>query len=236
MEEALNQSVDTSAPVSSEVAPTHQEKMLAQSEVNSIVGRAKQEAANRAVEEYKRTQERMAQQSQQPQRESSSEMGEERYRRLAAEEAQRLRDVWIQEAEQRAQEQTAQRIVKSFYDKIEAGKQKYDDFDKVTGDLELRRFPNTVQMLAEHLDNSHDVLYELSKNRAKLAQIEMTARDFPQEALYDLRRLAESIKRNDEVSGRREANAPLHQQRPSNVGTDPSGVLSMRDLKAKYRA
>lgn len=232
MEEAVNQSTE-SLPVSS--APdVAQEKMLRQSEVNEIVGRAKQEAANRAVENYKRL---MQQESPtQLRHEPVSEINETRFRQMAAEEAQRLRDQWVSETQQRADEQAAQRIVKNFYDKIEAGKQKYDDFEKVTGDLELRRFPNTVQMLAEHLDNSHDVLYELSKNRGKLADIELKAREFPSEALYDLRKLADSIKKNEEVQSTRTSNAPLHQQRPSNIGTDSGSVLSMRDLKSKYRA
>lgn len=236
MEEVLNQSSDlSSAPAQSEQASTYQEKMLRQSEVNEIVGRAKQEAAAKAVENFKRS---LAQESdgRHVSREQHQDVAEERYRRMAAEEAQRLRDQWIQETQQKAEEQAAQRIVKTFYDKIAAGKEKYDDFEQVTGDLELRRFPNIVHMLAENIENSHDVLYELSKNRAKLAQIEITAREYPQEALYDLRRLGESIKKNDEVSTRREANAPLHQQRPSNVGTDSGSVLSMRDLKSKYRA
>ncbi len=231
MEEGINQSIDT------QVSSAPAEKMLPQSEVNEIVGRVKQEAASRAVENYKRSQQQESQQQQyqEPNRESSQGISEDRYRRLAAEEAQRLRDEWINDTQQRADEQSAQRIVKNFYDKIEAGKTKYDDFDKVTGDLQLNRFPNTVHMLSEFVENSHDVLYELSKNRSKLAQIEMTARDFPQEALHALRRLSESITKNDEASGHREAKSPLHQQRPSNVGTDSGTVMSMRDLKAKYR-
>ena len=231
MDEVLNQSASTNvAPGGSEAAAS-QEKMLRQSEVNEIVGRVRQEA-NAKLEELRRSQEQARQQ--QP-RESSSEMSEDKFRKLAAEEAQRLRDQWISETQQRADEQSAQRIVKSFYDKMESGKQKYEDFDAVTSDLELRRFPNTVQMLAEHLDNAHDVLYELSKNRAKLAQIEMTAKEFPQESLYELRRLADSIRKNEEASGTRQARTPLSQQRPSNVGTDSGSVLSLRDLKAKYR-
>lgn len=229
MEDVIGQSVDTnSAPVESST-PT--EKMLRQSEVNDIVGRAKQEAASKAVENYRRSQQESA-----PQQSYSNQgLSEDSIRRLAGEEAQRLRNEWVSEARTQAEADAAKRIVKNFYDKVAAGKDKYDDFEKVTGDIELSRFPNTVQMLAEHVDNSHDVLYELSKNRAKMAQIEMTAREYPQEALHDLRRLAESIKSNESVSNRRTPNAPLSQQRPSNVGTDSGSTLSMRDLKAKYK-
>ena len=78
--------------------------------------------------------------------------------------------------------------------------------------------------------------YELGKNRAKMAQLEMAAREFPQEALFDLKRLADSIKSNETASNRKIPNTPLSQQRPSNIGTDSgNNALSMRDLKSKYR-
>lgn len=240
MEETLGQNTEAqSIPVESQ-APA--EKMLRQSEVNDIVGRAKNEAAQKAVEQYKRS----MQQTQSANNETSyqdnrsyepSTLSEDRIRKMAGEEAQRLRDQWVQEAQTQNETQNAQRIVKNFYDKIAAGKEKYDDFDTVTSNIELARFPNTVHMLAEMVDNPHDVLYELGKNRAKLAQIEMAAERFPQEALFDLKRLADSIKGNDSAAGYKSPNAPLTQQRPSNLGTDAgSNALSMRDLKAKYRA
>jgi hypothetical protein len=238
MDDVIGQSADTgSAPVSS--APeqsTPSEKMLRQSEVNEIVGRAKQDAASRAVEQYKRSMESPQQQSQQQQAPQHN-MSEERFRQMAAEEAQRIRDQERSEWQTRTETENAQRIVKNFYDKIEAGKEKYEDFEKVTGNLDLSRFPNTVHMLAEMVDNPHDVLYELGKNRAKMAQLEIAAREFPQEALFDLKRLADSIKNNEAASSRRTPNAPLSQQRPSNVGTDSGrNAMSMRDLKAKYKA
>lgn len=224
------QSTPTQAPVES--APS--EKMLRQSEVNDIVGRAKQDAASRAVEQYKRSQQESTPQSNYESSPSSG-MSEERVRKMAGEEAQRLRDQWVQETQSRTETDNAQRIVKNFYDKMAVGKEKYDDFEKVTGDLELSRFPNTVHMLAEMVDNPHDILYELSKNRAKMAQLEIAAREFPQEALFDLKRLSDSIKNNESATQKRTPNAPLSQQRPSNLGTDSGNVLSMRDLKSKYK-
>ncbi len=225
----VNQSVSESAP---------SEKMLRQSEVNGLIGSAKKEAAQRAVEEYKRSQQQSTPQEPSYRDNSSydSNLSEDRIRKMAGEEAQRLRDQWVQEAQTHNETQNAQRIVKNFYDKIAAGKEKYDDFDNVTSNIGLQKFPNTVHMLAEMVDNPHDVLYELGKNRAKLAQIEMAAERFPEEALFDLKRLADSIKSNESAANYKSPNAPLSQQRPSNLGTDAgSNALSMRDLKAKYR-
>lgn len=207
------------------------EKMLRQSEVNDLVGRVKAEAAAKAVENYKRSQQEVQTQPSH----SNYSMSEDKIRELAGQEAQRLRDQWVSDAQSKAEQDAAQRIVKNFHDKMSSGKDKYEDFEKATSDIELHRFPNTVHMLAEQVDNAADVLYELSKNRSKMAQLEMTAREYPQEALHDLRRLSESIKNNETVGGRKSPNAPLSQQRPTNIGTDAGGVLSLRDLKAKYR-
>lgn len=219
-----------------DTTPEPTEKVLRQSEVNEIVGREKQRAAQAAVDAYKRQQQAEQSQYQQPAQAHHDSINEERIRKMAGEEAQRLRDEWVKDAQTKHETESAQRIVKTFYDKIATGKEKYDDFEKVTSGIRLEKFPYTVQMLAEHVDNSSDVLYELSKNRSKMAQIEYTAERFPDEALWDLQRLSESIKTNEASGNRKQPNAPLSQQRPSSTGTDSGGVLSFKDLKAKYKA
>ena len=92
-----------------------------------------------------------------------------------------------------------------------------------------------LQLLAEHLDNSADVLYEFGKDRLKMAQLEQLSYMSPKDAIVQAKRMAESIKDNASANRYRVPNAPLSQQRPSSVGTDSGGVLSMKDLKAKYR-
>jgi hypothetical protein len=229
MSEDLGQIVEQATPAET----AQQEKMLRQSEVNDIVGRAKAEAGARAVEQYKRSQQE-SQQSQQTNNNHDA-MTEERIRKLAGEEAARLRSEWMAQQQTQHETESAKRIVKTFYDKISTGSEKFDDFDQVTSDVKLERFPNTVHMLAEHIDNADEVMYEISKNRSKLARIEQTSRDFPEEALWDLKRLSESIKANKTAASIKSPRAPLSQQRSHNVGKDEGSVLSIRDLKAKYK-
>ena len=100
----------------------------------------------------------------------------------------------------------------------------------------MRYYPNVVQLLAEYVDNSHDVIYELAKNRTKMYQLESTCAHNPQDAIYEIKRLSDSIKANESSSQMKHANSPLSQQRPSNTGTDSGGTLSMKDLKRKYKA
>lgn len=236
-------SVPSPAPVQQQTAPvtTSDERVLRQSEVNDIVKRAKLSA----VDDYKRLQSEQPNyfnqkygdgvQTQQPVNQNASTPNETHYRQIAAQEAQRLRDEWVQEARTKSEAEHAQRIVQNFWSKISPGKEKYQDFEKVTGDIEYARFPNVVQMLSEHIDNAHDVLYAFGNDRMKMAQLEQLATMSPRDAIQHAQRLSQSLKDNDKASKVRMPNEPLDHLRPSNTGTD-NGVMSVKDLRAKYRA
>ena len=220
---------DTNQTQAQETAQQIQERLFKQSEVNEIVGKR----VNEAVESYKRNQQQQ-QPASQPQ--TSKTLSEDDVKRLTGEELARQRDQWTREAQEKADAEIAQRIVNTYKDKIAPGKEKYEDFEAVTNNVDMRYYPNVVQLLAEYVDNSHDVLYDLAKHRSKLGQIEQLCSLNPQDAIYEIKRLSDSIKANESTSQMKHANSPLSQQRPSNTGTDSGNMLSMRDLKRKYKA
>ena len=226
----------TDTGVGGEPAITSDERVFRQSELNEIVGKVRAEA----VEATKR---KMAEQNQsnyfgqstqKSENSARHNMTEEQIRKVAAEESTRLREHWMSEAQNKAEAEQAQRIVQNFWNKMDAGKEKYQDFEQVVGDVEFARFPNVVQLLADHIDNSHDVLYELGKDRLKMAQLEQLSQMSPKDALVQARRMAQSIKDNESSGKIRMPNEPLSQLRPSNVGTD-NGALSVSDYRKKYR-
>jgi hypothetical protein len=225
---------DTNQTQVQETPQQAQERVFKQSELNEIVGRAKHDA----VESFKRQQQtQYAQQvPQSNQAQSSKSLSEDDVKRLTGEELSRQRNEWTREAQERADAEIAQRIVNSYKEKIAPGKEKYEDFEAVTNNVDMRYYPNVVQLLAEYVDNSHDVIYDLAKNRTKLYQLESTCGHNPQDAIYEIKRLSDSIKANESTSQMKHANSPLSQQRPSNTGTDSGGTLSMKDLKRKYKA
>ena len=225
---------DTNQTQVQETPQQAQERVFKQSELNEIVGRAKHDA----VESFKRQQQtQYAQQvPQSNQAQSSKSLSEDDVKRLTGEELSRQRNEWTREAQERADAEMAQRIVNSYKEKIAPGKEKYEDFEAVTNNVDMRYYPNVVQLLAEYVDNSHDVIYELAKNRTKLYQLESTCGHNPQDAIYEIKRLSDSIKANESSSQMKHANSPLSQQRPSNTGTDSGGTLSWKDLKRKYKA
>jgi hypothetical protein len=214
------------------------EKMIPQSQVNDIVGNAKREAAERAVEAYKRQQAQTNVDTRVP----YDDLGGRRYseddiKRVTGDEIKRHFSQLEKETQERTNVEAANRIVGMFRDKITAGKDKFEDFDSVAGNVAMQYYPNVVQLLAEHVDNTADVLYHLAKNRDKLYRLESLSGHNSSDAIYEIKRVSDSIKANEQNSQTKQPNAPLSQQRPSNTGTDSAGaVLSMKDLKAKYRA
>jgi hypothetical protein len=224
------------AAVPSVPSETANEKIFRQSEVNDLIGRAKREAVEKdrrmRVEQPEYAQQKYGdaaptQNNAQTPYQSQSN-NEDHIRKIVADETQRQREAWDQQTRQKTETEQAQAIVNKFWNKISPGKEKYQDFEKVTGDIEFGRFPNTVQILADHVENSADVLYELGKDRFKMAQLESLSYMSPKDAIIQAQRLANSIKENEQ------ANEPLSQLRPSMSGTDGSAP-SFRDLRAKYR-
>lgn len=210
-----------------------QERLFKQSELNEIVGRVRQEATESAKRQMQ--QQQTQQHTVQGTTVSPKALSEDDVRKLTSQELERQREAWIKENQERVDQDQAQRIVAAYKEKISAGKDKYQDFDVVTGSVDMRYYPNVVQLLADHVDNSHDVLYDLAQHRTKLAQIEQLCGHNPQDAIYEIKRLSDSIKANEAQANSKNARTPLSQQRPSNTGTDSGASLSVRDYKAKYR-
>ena len=217
------------------------ERVFKQSEVNDIVKRAK----HGAVEDYRRLSSEqpdyaarkygdVSQQHPSNSQVSQSTLPETDIRRVAAEEAQRLRDTWIKDEQSKADNANAQRTVQNFWNKISPGREKYSDFDQVVSSIEIKAFPNVVHLLGDFVDNSADVLYELGNDRIKLAQLEMLAERSPRDAVIQAQRLSQSLKDNETAKKVTLPREPLSQLRPSNTGTD-SGVMGWSDLKRKYR-
>lgn len=246
------QSQDTSStgltssapPAQSQAAPVQSsdERVFRQSEVNDIVKKAKYGA----VEDYKRVATEQPDYAsrkygesgnsfpQQPTQPQSIAPDEGTYRKIAAQEAQRLRDEWVQEARTKAEADSARGIVQTFWNKLAPGREKYQDFDKVTSDIEYAQFPNVVQLLAQHAENAHDILYAFGNDRMKMSQLEYLASKSPRDAIVQVQRLSQSIKDNEAASKIRVPNEPLSKLRPSNLGTD-NGVMTVKDYRARYK-
>lgn len=232
---ASTPSSNTSTP--SPVNEQSAERTFRQSEVTDIVRRERQEAIDR----YRRLEveqpEYLAKKYGDSNRNTSPQsntVDEGHYRKIAAEEAQRLRDQWIQDARGKHEEELARNTVNNFTQKINAGREKYQDFDQVTGDIEYAAFPNVVQLLANYVDNSADVMYSLGQDLTKMEILESLATRSPQAAIKQVQKLSKSLVDNESASRTRIPNQPLSQLRPSNTGVD-NGAMSVSDFRKKYK-
>ena len=122
------QASEQSAPVQSTPnEPVQAERTFKQSEVNDLVKRVKHEESQKRDRLYQEQpqyaeQKYGSQQERQPAYQSQqSYTPESDIRRMASEEAQRLRDQWVNEAQSKSEQDNAQRIVKNFWDKISSG-------------------------------------------------------------------------------------------------------------------
>ena len=92
--------------------------------------------------------------------------------------------------------------------------------------MRLDSFPHTVQILAEHVENSGDILYELGKDRLKLLQLEQLAQYSPQDAIAQAQRLSNAVKDRKEALAQaaKSPRDPLSQLQPNVNGSTASAV------------
>jgi hypothetical protein len=220
------------------------ERTYSKSEVTDLVRRARQEASERErrliVEQPEYAQRKYSDNGLSNSHPGQFSQGnpvnyQDEIRKIVSETVQRDRESWIADTKQKQQEQYANQIVNQFTTKISQGKDKYADFEKVTGDMNLTRFPNTVELLASHVDNAADVLYELGKNRIKMANLESLAERSGPDAIIEMQRLAQSIKNAQEAANVRVPNEPLSQMRQTNVGLS-NGTRSVSDYRAMFKS
>lgn len=152
------------------------------------------------------------------------QLTEEQVRQMIADEAQRQNQV-----------AAAHGMLTNFANQMGTGKGKYSDFDETVANLgDLRNISHVVQ-LATETGIAGDVMYELGRNPGKVASLTTLAYINPQLAKAEMKKLADSIKTNEQAKDVPSVDEPLSQVKPSTVGTD-SGSKTVRDLRKKYRA
>jgi len=210
------------------------EKMIPQSQVNKIVGARLMEAREKADRELQMENERLKSQLEASKNQASSmggmqQMSPEQIRQMIAEQTQRqLQEQRDAQLEQLRLEHS-QRVASEFVNKMESGKHKYDDFDKVVGEVDFRQVPEIVA-LTHNLDNAPDVVYELMKHPQKVAQVLTLANKSEVLAQRAIKEIADSIKINDAAKNAKSVNEPVGQINPSAIGTD-DGSMTTSDFR-----
>lgn len=221
------------------------EKMLPASRVTQLIKKAKHEGerkmaqqleeARAELERLKQAQQTQPEQIAQQQAPSiggiqQPNMQEVEQRAIAAIE-QRLKE--REEAvRQEALQRHMQDVADSFFSKMERGKEMYQDFEDITASFDPAAFPSLVY-LANEVDNTPAVIYELQKNPSKLTHLAFLVERSPSMARREIAKLSESIKANQQaLQEERHASEPLSRLKPSTtVGADNSQPKTVRDFK-----
>lgn len=216
------------------IAPKKQSKEFLDNErVNAIVKRAKMEAYEKAKREYAAELEALKASGQNPAEQEVvapasnggddiSKLVDERLARIAQEHKLRV--------EREAEEQRLRQIADAYFQKMEKGPEIFEDFEEVMKDFNPAKNAAIIE-LAHDFDNLPQVMYELANNRLKAAELRRLAQDDPEDAKYELQRLAKSISRNEEAQNQyTPARPPLTKPKSSNVGTE-SGRMTLKDFK-----
>lgn len=225
LENEVTEIVEDVAPVEA----VAEQKMLPMDRVNDIARRAKMEGYEKAKAEYaSEMQSKMNQQSaEQPV--AAPQAGDET-RKQVVEEISRLAQEHKLKLEEEAEKKRLQEIANNYFEKMEKGSELFEDFDEVMKGFNASKNADVIE-LAHEFDNLPQIIYELANNRSKAAELRRMAKDDPEDALYELQRLAKSISQNEEAQQQYiPAKPPLTKPKPSHVGTD-SGVMSLKDYK-----
>jgi hypothetical protein len=228
----------TAETVKSQV-PAKEEKLLPQSEVNEIVGKAKREAAEKAKRDaFLELQKATAANSPNIAPQVGIPINGQ-----AANAPQLTQEQIIAIADQRAQIQAQQQarnfidgqIASEFMAKINLAKQKIPDFDKNVYDkLGLGKVPIPLINVFNTVDNPGEVLKEMADNPSKFSDV-MNAYvwnpENPELARTVILRISESIKQNEAAKATPQAPEPLSQVKPSTTGTDNGSLASVKDFR-----
>lgn len=215
------------------------EKMLTASQVNELVKRAKRKGEQKMQEQLDATRQELeqlkAQQGQQqaPEQQQQAPQGLDpaALQQLVAEQIAQQQAEQLRKQHEEQMHQEVNNVAKQYFGKMAQGTTLYEDFDAITADFNPAEFPQLVY-LANELDNTAAVIYELRKNPGKLAQLATLVKESPGIARSELNNLSQSIKRNEEAKRNlQEPQDPLNRLKPSPVGTD-NGEKNVRDFKA----
>lgn len=198
------------------------EPMIPQSRVNNILRERLAQQKEKLTTEFS---------SQNAPQTPSQSLTTEQIRSLAAEEAQKRFHSLLEAKEHEMKKAEGERIAAEFISKLEAGKGDYDDFDQVVGSLPFDRIPHIIQ-LANRVDNTADVMYELRKNPGKIASLTQLMQIDPSGVLAQeqMQHLSSSIKTNKAAQSARTPNEPLSQIKSSPIKAD-DGSMTVSDFQ-----
>lgn len=212
---------------------TASEEMVPKSFVNELVHKRTKEVSEAAYAKamrdadlkYQNQVQSNAQMQQQYIQPQSDSLDESKIDAIAQKAMQKLR----QEADELANRQYYEKVSNEFSQKLQAGANKYNDFPETIESLKLGNLIPLVE-LANIVDNTADVIYDIGKNPYKAAQFMSILRETPHLAPAAMQELSSTIKQNQQALARPQEREPISHIKASTVSMD-SGQMTVEDWR-----
>lgn len=191
------------------VPPGTSEPLVPQHRVNELISDALRRGHEKAMREREQSQ------SQQ----SPSSMHPDEIRRVAREEFANAQAALQQQLQQQHEQDQAKAVQGRVESKLQEAKKsdRYPDFDETIRELELHKMLPLVWH-ADTVDNTADVLYDLGKNKGKLAMLNALP---PHLIPGEIQKLSNSIKMNQGADAGKLPKDPFDNLKPTaGVGID----------------
>ena len=199
-------------------------KAYTQTQINDMIKHAKAVSAERTRKELSEQHEAQLAQMQRYQAPQGN----------TGTDAETVAQMVLERLKEEQQRMYANQVSQQFGAKLAAGKTIADDFDEVLSELDLSKHADVI-LMANELDNSAEIMYELSKNKGRLNTVEgMLDRGDRKAALAEVRKLSKSIKDENtakETAKHTQTNEPLSRQKPSAITSLDNGKLTYDDLR-----
>lgn len=225
MEDSATVTGTTAADLQQPTSFTPEQQAL----MNKVVAREKASAAEKATraaeEKYQRELEALNAQREQRNATTSREVDSDAI-------YQQVTERLNKEMQERQMKDQMTQVANNYLQKVGSAKANYEDFDEVTGNFDPTAFPQLTFLLSG-IENAGDVLYELSKNPEKLAQVDYLAQRSPKFAQASLTKLSKSISDNRQAQSEAQTQTvsePLDRLQPSRVANS-NGKMSIQDLR-----
>jgi len=207
------------------------EGLLTQEHVNALIGKEKAEAAEKARREVEAEYEaKLAASNQAQSQPAQVGMTEEDIAAATQKQVEAALKKQREDAEREEYQRGMDALAQSYQEKLNQGKELFEDFDSVVGDFDPNELPHLAFLLAE-VENMPEVLYDLGSNSSKLANLAVLSQSSPKLARKQLKELSQSIEQNKQaVANNVAVQPPLSRPQKSTVGSD-NGRTTIRDLK-----
>jgi hypothetical protein len=233
----MTNEISTEIPVVNAPQVNQEEKLLPQSQVNKLIADAKAKAAQTAYNKGLVE----AQQNQQDVSHSQTVnpgVKPEDIKKFVADAFEENSNKMQQQAQQYQAQQAWQQTANEVAKKVDEAAKRIPDYAEVLATVGNFQEATGIIALANVVDNTGDVLYELAKNPSKAGGIvsALTA-GTPTIAKAQIIALSKSIKANQEANGDKIPDEPPSQLRPTNIGIGKAPVTASdfaKQFKGRY--